>query len=358
VKKRGNLVCTIFILFPEVASLILKFAIIFLPVSSKNNKFPLIIIFEIIIFIIDVCLNINLLKDEIKNFINIFINTEIKINLIWKSTNSKKFEMKINKTEKFHDVIIKFLKANHKLFKYYIIQKVYTPKTKSEQEDKKIETNSNNNENNNLQNNSNNNITDFNNNINNENNNDNNEIKVAKFSPIEDTNRDLKEEISESRTNASEIKNEMINKIEDENKYEYKTFKELNLDHNIEIFFITRDTRDENEEEKMENIKQKFESKEPKINDKLYLIFETKDEKYPLFIDKNLKLEDALLLFQKEYYSYIDNKIKVVEYDRKNIFLEKDKSIEQLKLKDKGVLKLTMEDNKDGEDTSLIINSI
>ena len=266
--------------------------------------------------------------------------------------------MKINKSEKFHDVIIKFLKANHKLFKYYIIQKVYTSKTKNKLEDKKIEKNSNPNENNNnLKNNSNNNITDINNNIINENienNNDNNEIKVVNFSPIEDTNRDLKEEISESRTNASEIQNEMIDEIEDENKYEYKTFKELNLDDNIEIFFITRDTRDENEEEKMENVKQKFESKEPKINDKLYLIFETKDEKYPLFIDKNLKLEDALLLFQKEYYSFIDNKIKMVEFDRKNIFLEKDKSIEQLKLKDKSVLKITMDDNKDGEDTSLI----
>ena len=33
--------------------------------------------------------------------------------------------MKINNSEKFHDIIIKFIKKYHKLFKFYIIKEMY-----------------------------------------------------------------------------------------------------------------------------------------------------------------------------------------------------------------------------------------
>ena len=95
----------------------------------------------------------------------------------------------------------------------------------------------------------------------------------------------------------------------------------------------------------MENEKQKFKDNGLKINNKLYFIIKLEGEEYPLFIDKNLKLEDTLLLFQKEYYSFIDSKIKEIEYDGKNIWLEKDKSIEELKLKEGSVINVSIYDD-------------
>ena len=145
----------------------MKATIIFLPLSSNNSKFPIIIIFEIIFFIIELVLNFNILKDEIKNCLNIS-NADIKINLIWISTKSKKFEVKINQSEKFHDVIIKFMKKNHKLFKFNIIKELYISNAKSKQQKKPDENSS-------LKGHSNNNINDENNNITNEISNINNE---------------------------------------------------------------------------------------------------------------------------------------------------------------------------------------
>ena len=145
----------------------MKITIIFLPLSSNNSEFPIIIIFEIIFFIIELVHNFNILKDEIKNCLNIS-NADIKINLIWISTKSKKFEVKINQSEKFHDVIIKFIKKNHKLFKFNIIKEIYISNSKSKQEKKPDENSS-------LKGHSNNNINDENNNITNEISNINNE---------------------------------------------------------------------------------------------------------------------------------------------------------------------------------------
>jgi hypothetical protein len=344
----------------------LKITIIFLPLSSNNSKFPIIIIFEIIFFIIELVLNFNILKDEIKNCLNIS-NADIKINLIWISTKSKKFEVKINQSEKFHDVIIKFMKKNHKLFKFNIIKELYISNAKSKQQKKPDENSSlkghsNNNisDENNITNeisninNENDNITNDNNNINNENNkgiDEKNKRKIIDFSPLDTIREPLKNGINKPPNKAS--KND-IKIIENEDKYEYKTFKELKLDDNIDIFFETRDTRDENEEEKVENEKQKFEKNGPKIDNKRYFIFKFENEEYPLFIDKNLKLEDALLLFQKEYYSFIDYKIKSIEYYEKEIAQEKDKSIKQLRLKEGSVLKLNKKDDKEISDINII----
>ena len=118
--------------------------------------------------------------------------------------------------------------------------------------------------------------------------------------------------------------------IEDEDNCEYKTFEELNLNNNFEIYFITRYTKEKKEDVKVKEEKQKYKDNGPKMDDKQYLIFNFQDKEYPLFVNKNLKLEDALLLFQKEYYSFIDFEIKMILCYGKNIFLEKDKSIEQL----------------------------
>jgi len=354
-RKKGYFysIFTVSILILEVVVLILKLITIILTHLYIKSKYPLIIIPEIIIFIIDVLLNINLLKDEIKNCMNIFMKSDIKINLIWESTNSKTFEVKINNSEKFHDVIIKFIKKNHKLFKCYIIKEMYISNSKNKLEkDKTTNINSNSVENNNLNNHSNNSIAEENNNIINENNNiinendnainENNDIRIIDYSPIESNRVSLKNEISKPHNKASEIDKKIIETEED---YEYKTFKELNLVDNTKIFFETRDTRDENEEEKVENEKQKFKDNGLKINNKLYFIFKLEGEEYPLFIDKNLKLEDTLLLFQKEYYSFIDSKIKEIEYDGKNIWLEKDKSIEELKLKEGSVINVSIYDD-------------
>jgi hypothetical protein len=104
----------------------------------------------------------------------------------------------------------------------------------------------------------------------------------------------------------------------------------------------------------VENEKQKFEKNGPKIDNKRYFIFKFENEEYPLFIDKNLKLEDALLLFQKEYYSFIDNKIESIEYYGKDITHEKDKSIKQLRLKEGSVLKLNKKDDREISDINII----
>ena len=230
------------------------------------------------------------------------------------------------------------------------------------EKDKTTNINSNSVENNNLNNHSNNiiaeennNIINVNNNIINENDNatdENNNIRIIDYSPIESNRVSLKNEIIKPWNKASEIDKKII---ETEEYYEYKAFKELNLVDNTTIFFQTRDTRDENEEEKVENEKQKLKEYGPIIDNKLYFIFKLENEECPLFIDKHLKLEDALLLFQKEYYSFIDYKIEEIEYDGKNIWLEKDKSIEELKLKEESVLNVSKYDD-DEEISEIKVN--
>ena len=39
---------------------------------------------------------------------------------------NKKFDLKVEKEEKFHDAIIKFMKNNNNDFKYYIITEMYS----------------------------------------------------------------------------------------------------------------------------------------------------------------------------------------------------------------------------------------
>ena len=84
-RKKGYFysIFTVSILILEVVVLILKLITIILTHLFIKSKYPLVIIPKIIIFIIDVLLNINLLKDEIKNYMNIFMKSGIKINLIW-----------------------------------------------------------------------------------------------------------------------------------------------------------------------------------------------------------------------------------------------------------------------------------
>ena len=246
-RKKGYFysIFTVSILILEVVVLILKLITIILTHLYIKSKYPLVIIPELIIFIIDVLLNINLLKDELKNCMNIFMKSDIKINLIWESTNSKTFEVKINNSEKFHDVIIKFIKKNHKLFKFYIIKEMYISNSKNKfEKDKTTNINSNSVENNNLNNHSNNiiaeennNIINVNNNIINENDNatdENNNIRIIDYSPIESNRVSLINEIIKPRNKASEIDKKII---ETKEYYEYKTFKDLNLVDNTTIFF-------------------------------------------------------------------------------------------------------------------------
>ena len=113
-------------------------------------------------------------------------------------------------------------------------------------------------------------------------------------------------------------------------------------------FFLKQEILEMKMKKKKWKMKNKNSKKNgPKLDNKRYFIFKLENEEYPLFIDKNLKLEDALLLFQKEYYSFIDNKIESIEYDGKDIAQEKDKSIKQLKLKEGSELKLTIKDDKE-----------
>ena len=70
--------------------------------------------------------------------------------------------------------------------------------------------------------------------------------------------------------------------IENEDNNEYQTFEELNLYNNFEIYFITRDTRDETEDEKKNKFENIFIKKEPKMDDKIYLKFKTLTGQYPI----------------------------------------------------------------------------
>jgi len=83
-RKKGYFysIFTVNILILEVLVLILKLITIILTHLYIKSKYPLEIIPELIIFIIDVLFNIDLLKDEIKNCMNIFMKSDIKINLI------------------------------------------------------------------------------------------------------------------------------------------------------------------------------------------------------------------------------------------------------------------------------------
>ena len=151
--------------------------------------------------------------------------------------------MKVNKSEKFHDIIKKFIKKYDEL-KFYIITEIYLYMTKSEF--KKIKTTI-------------------------DENNDNQEI-IRFISNNDTSDREIIITNPQTRKNESEKeKEEKI--IENEDNYEYKTFEELNLYNNIEIHFITRYTRNEKEDEKVKNEKKKFEDNGPKMDNKQYLIF-------------------------------------------------------------------------------------
>ena len=53
------------------------------------------------------------------------IKADIEINLIWeKENNNKKFQVKANKSDQFHDLILKFIK-NYVELKFYIITEIY-----------------------------------------------------------------------------------------------------------------------------------------------------------------------------------------------------------------------------------------
>ena len=252
----------------------------------------------------------------------IYIPDFMFMKLIWISKDDNEFQIGIKKFEKFHDVILKFIKYYNNKLKFYIITEIYILIEKDELS--KVKTTIDENKNNII------NIDNNNNIINNENNNMNNEHLIIPYSNI-DTNREpLKKKVCKppERNNVSKKEKKII---ENEYNYEYKTFEELNLYNNFEIYFKTRNTRDQNEDEKKKSEKQKFEIYGPKINNKQYLIFKSNQAEYPLFIDQDLKIKDALFLFKKEYYSFIDVEINCILLKGENI-LASSKTIKQLKL--------------------------
>ena len=285
----------------------------------------------------------------------IYIPDYMFMKLIWISMDDEEFQIGIKKFEKFHDVISAFIKYYNNKLKFYIITEIYILMEKDElarvkttidenknniinNKNNNIRNNDNNNniknDNNNIINNDNNNIinndSSNNNIINNDNNNMNNKHLIIPYSNI-DTNREpLKKKVCKppERNNVSKKEKKII---ENEYNYEYKTFEELNLYNNFEIYFKTRNTREQNEDEKKKSEKQKFEIYGPKINNKQYLIFKSNQAEYPLFIDQDLKIKDALLLFKKEYYSFIDVEINCILLKGENI-LASSKTIKQLKL--------------------------
>ena len=134
-KKNGKFCFTINLLILEVFSLILKITFIFLSYSSQNSKFPMIIIFEIIFFIIDICLNINLFKDEIKNWIlkiKEILNRKIRLNFIFISNDeNKNILANINKRVYLEDTLYKIINDlinSNKNLKFYFFGKIYGKK--------------------------------------------------------------------------------------------------------------------------------------------------------------------------------------------------------------------------------------
>ena len=275
-----------------------------------------------------IMLNNNKIKElnlkEIDNKIYL-VGQILKINLklFWVTMKNKKFEMKIEITEKFHDMILKFISNNNSEFKYYIITEIYKFAKKSEIKRIKPKINE----------------KDFiyfdTNNINNN---------------MINTNRELiktKKPIHSKKYNNNEYE---IIIIENEDNYVFKTFLELDINEDLELYFETRDIRKVNKEKKKKIEEQKYKDFGPKMNNKQYLIFTTPTEgNCPLFLDENLKMIDALELFKKEY-SFFDNEI-ILLYKGENFLLENGlKTIKQLNLNSKEPLTFIIKDISEIDD--------
>ena len=135
--KTKKFIFTISIIILEITSLILKIIIIFLALSSKNSKFPMIIIFEIIFFIIEICLNINLFKNAIKGCLDKnkgILKSKINLNFNFISNDENEnilanFTKSVYEEESLYKIIKDLIDSNKDL-KNYCFDKIYGKKSR------------------------------------------------------------------------------------------------------------------------------------------------------------------------------------------------------------------------------------
>lgn len=141
-------------------------------------------------------------------------------------------------------------------------------------------------------------------------------------------------------------KNIQENKLffESDFKYNYNTFRDLNIDEKTKIYFETIENNDPNrvnDEKKLYELYK--ENGFNKQDDKIYIILVIESIEYPLQVHKNTQFEDVIFILKQKFPDLIKIGKNMALFNSNNLLSNENRNltIEQLKIKEHDIITIT-----------------